>query len=70
MHRYKLIERIGNGGYSQVFKTIDQITGRLCALKVMKQSYQRCKSIQDHELSILKTFSHCVGIVSLLDHFV
>jgi serine/threonine protein kinase len=70
MHRYKLLERIGNGGYSQVFKTLDQKTGCLCALKVMKQSYDRCKTVQDMELSTLKTFSHSVGIVRLLDHFV
>jgi serine/threonine protein kinase len=47
MHRYKLLERVGTGGYSEVFRTLDQQTGKLCALKVMKQPYEKFRASQD-----------------------
>lgn len=70
MHRFKLLDRIGNGGYSQVFRTLDQQTGKLCALKVMKQPYEKFRKAQDLELAALKKFAGRVGIIQLVESFV
>lgn len=69
MHRFKLLERIGNGGYSQVFRTLDQQTGKHCALKVMKQPYERFRAAQDMELIALRKFQGRTGVIQLIDSF-
>lgn len=46
MQRYKLEDRIGNGSYSEVFRGVDQSTGEICALKIMKHPWDMAQNHQ------------------------
>lgn len=70
MHRYRLLERIGAGGQSEVYKTLDTATGKVCALKFMKEPYRKQQKVQGTELSLINRLSRHPNIVKLLDDFI
>ncbi len=51
--RYQIMQEIGRGSFGQVFKALDKQTGKLCAVKVIKD-VSNFKKLADEEISILE----------------
>lgn len=69
MQNYKIIEQIGTGSYSTVFRGEDLRTGELVALKVMRFLYASSKKTQDIELTALQKFQSNPCIIKLKEYF-
>lgn len=69
MQNYKIIDQIGTGSYSTVFRGEDLRTGEIVALKVMRFVYASFKRTQDIELKVLKKFQLNPCIIKLKEHF-
>lgn len=70
MHNYRLLEQVGTGSYSTVFRAEDLRNGRMVAVKHMKFFYSKATKLQDTELLALQLFSECPCVVRLLEHFI
>ncbi|KAF9222548.1 kinase-like protein [Gyrodon lividus] len=62
--RYEIIDRIGGGRYSEVFKGIDMVNAETCIIKVLKPVAS--KKIK-REVKILRNLTGGANIVALLD---
>lgn len=69
MQNYRIIEQIGTGSYSTVFRAEDLRTRELVAVKVMKFFYSAGKKLQDIELATLRKFQNNPCIIKLKEHF-
>jgi serine/threonine protein kinase len=69
--RYELLERLGEGGMSVVFRARDRVLGRDVALKLLAERYlgraERERRLLD-EAAYLARLAGTPGIVALLDH--
>lgn len=69
MDRYEVMEKIGRGKYSDVFKCIDTSNDQLSVLKILKPGYCYVDSVRDskirREIKILKTLKGLPNIISL-----
>ena len=70
MQNYRLLEEVGTGSYSVVYRAEDLRNGSIVAVKVMKFFYSHARKLQDTELVALKLFQNCPCVVRLLDHFI
>jgi casein kinase II subunit alpha len=61
---YKLMRKIGHGKYGEVFEGVNVLTGRMCAIKVLRPV--RKKKLQ-RELKILEGIDGGPNIVTLYD---
>lgn len=62
--RYEIIDRIGGGKYSEVFKGIDMVNSDVCVIKVLKPVVD--KKIK-REVKILRNLTGGPNIIALLD---
>jgi len=62
--RYEVMERIGGGRYSEVFKGIDMVNSETCILKILKPVAS--KKIK-REVKILRNLTGGANVVALLD---
>lgn len=69
MQNYRIIDKIGTGSYSTVFRGEDLHTGEIVAMKVMRFTYASGKKTQDIELKALKKFQSNPCIIKLKEHF-
>ncbi|XP_057947867.1 cyclin-dependent kinase A-1-like isoform X2 [Malania oleifera] len=68
LRQYEEIEKIGQGGFGQVFKCRDRETGKTVAVKkvILEDQYEGVPSSVVREVSLLKEMDH-ENIVRLLD---
>jgi eukaryotic-like serine/threonine-protein kinase len=66
--RYKLQELIGRGGSAAVYKAVDDVLGRLVAVKVFRPDVSDEGELrrQEAEIQLLSTFNH-PGLVTVYD---
>ena len=65
---YKLIKKLGEGTFSEVFKAQVIKTGELVAVKCMKDKYTNIETINSlREIRALKRLSSNKNIISLLE---
>ncbi|KIK99320.1 hypothetical protein PAXRUDRAFT_547494 [Paxillus rubicundulus Ve08.2h10] len=62
--RYEIVDRIGGGRYSEVFKGIDMVNSDTCIIKVLKPVAS--KKIK-REIKILRNLTGGANVVALLD---
>lgn len=72
-NRYQIIQEIGRGSFGKVYKAADNQTGKLCALKCIKD-ISNFRKLADEEIAILLTLSQQDGndeynFLHLNDHF-
>lgn len=48
MENYQLLEEVGNGSYSIVYRAQDIRSGQIVAVKVMKFYYSKASKLQDN----------------------
>lgn len=70
MEKYNVIEQIGTGSYSTVYRAIDLTSNDIVAIKVMKFFYSKGKKLQDNELKTLKNFQGNPCIICLRHYFI
>lgn len=70
MENYNVIEQIGTGSYSTVYRAVDLLTNDIVAIKVMKFFYSKGKKLQDNELKTLKKFQGNPCIIGLRQFFI
>lgn len=69
MQNFTLLDKIGSGSYSTVYRARDQRTNQTVALKIMKFPYSKGKRLQDMELIALKKFKSNPCVIQLLECF-
>ncbi|GAB1227901.1 hypothetical protein ENUP19_0364G0019 [Entamoeba nuttalli] len=71
--QYKIIEKLGQGTFGQVFKCQDLNNGKMVALKILKnkKAYFRQGLLEVTTLTIVNTIydKGCSHIVEMIDHF-
>lgn len=76
--RYKLMQEIGRGSFGRVFKAMDNVTGKLCAVKAIKD-ISNFKRLAEEEIAMLEflakqdkcdenNFLHLTDHFALFDH--
>ena len=65
--RYDIHEKLGSGGFSEVFSSTRKEDGEKFAAKIIDRKKLRDRSNLALEISILKTIDH-PNIVKLIDH--
>lgn len=69
MQNFTLLEKIGSGSYSTVYRAKDLRTQQTVALKIMKFPYSKGMRLQDMELAALKKFRSNPCVIQLLECF-
>ncbi|MBQ9408124.1 MAG: protein kinase [Clostridia bacterium] len=59
--RYRILESIGTGGMSEVYKAIDEKRGKVVAIKVLKEEYQK-------NADFIKRFRHEASAAAKVSH--
>ncbi|ODM87501.1 Dual specificity tyrosine-phosphorylation-regulated kinase 2 [Orchesella cincta] len=67
-YRYELLESLGKGDTSQVFKALDHKTGAHVALKIIRNE-DHLQIDAEQEVSILTQLKNNVNVVEILDSF-
>jgi serine/threonine protein kinase len=66
MQNFTILEKVGSGSYSTVYRARDNRNQHIVALKIMKFPYTKGKRLQDMELTALKKFKSNPCVISLL----
>ncbi|KAA6374773.1 MAG: putative MAPK/MAK/MRK overlapping kinase, partial [Streblomastix strix] len=67
-NRYKIISKIGDGTFSEVFKAMSTKTGKLVAIKRMKQLFRSKEQVNSlREIQALKRLENHPNMIQLLE---
>lgn len=69
MTTFRLIEKIGEGSYSKVYKAVSNSCQKMVAVKIIKFKDAPKTYIQERELKILRECNH-PNIAALLDFII
>ena len=65
---YRIIKKLGEGTFSEVFKALVLKTGDFVAIKCMKQKYPNIETVNSlREVRALKRLSAYKNIISLIE---
>ncbi|OHT16569.1 hypothetical protein TRFO_13176 [Tritrichomonas foetus] len=68
IENYEVLEEIGSGSYSVVYKAMDKQTNTIVAIKVMNKCDSEMKKLYENETTIMKKLNH-PNIVKLISNF-
>ena len=66
MHKYRLLEEIGRGNYSTIYRAVREVDGRVVAVKKSLYSYSQLRDKLNAEVLALKKLQEHPCVIRLL----
>jgi renal tumor antigen len=69
MQNFTMLDKLGEGAFSQVYRVRDRITGQEFAAKILNQPFKNTAQVnRNQELAILRRLDYHTNVLTMVDH--